>query len=374
MKTLKSITLKIIALTFCGIISFNTIKAQDEIGAIIKAGAGDATKLADAYLQPFFKGFGIGLNNGWYTTGKPKKLGQFSISVGASLAMVPMEDRSFNVTQIGLNSPNLKLKSGSNPVTPSIAGEDKPGSVFEVFFQNPQTNQLEKVDEFTLPQGIGFSYIPTPQIQAAIGLPGGTQISVRYLPTIDLGSVGSVNLYGGAVQHSISQYLPKLAEKLIDISIMVGYTKLDYELPLDVKPESGPGFVNPNPGDYTTQRLSAEFNGLTVNGIVSKKVGPLSFYGSAGFGRSTYETGLFGTYPFIDRIDNMGRKVYANATDPVVLRSNGNNSVPLNSEDFKAFAPKFGAGFSLKVFILNLNVDLQISQYTSATAGLSLGL
>ncbi len=374
MKNLKVITSKILALLFCGIISFSNVKAQDEIGAIIKAGSGDATKLADAYLQPFFKGFGIGLNNGWYTTGRPKKLGQFSITGNVSLALVPVDDRSFNVAQIGLNSPNLKLKAGSNPVTPSIAGESRPGSVFEVFFENPQTNQLEKVDEFTLPQGIGFSFIPTPQAQVTIGLPGGTQVSGRYLPSISIGDAGSVKLFGGAVQHSISQYLPGLADKLVDISIMVGYTKLDFELPLDVQPQTGPGFVNPNPGDYTTQRLGAEFSGLTVNGIVSRKLGPISIYGSAGFGRSTYETGLFGTYPFIDRIDNMGRKVYANATDPVVLRSDGTNSVPLSSEDFKAFAPKFGAGFSLKLFILNINADLQISQYTSGTVGVSLGL
>src|ERR1700744_5009075 len=71
---------------------------------LIKSSPADVTKLMDAYAEPLFKGFGVGLNSGWNNTAATKKFLHIDLRVTANLAMVPTVDKTFDVTKIGLSS------------------------------------------------------------------------------------------------------------------------------------------------------------------------------------------------------------------------------------------------------------------------------
>src|SRR5882757_7664160 len=78
--------------------------AQGGFSALIKSGPADATKLVNAYGEPLFKGIGVGLNSGWYSSAKAKKLLGFDLRISASATFVPTSDKTFDVSKIGLSS------------------------------------------------------------------------------------------------------------------------------------------------------------------------------------------------------------------------------------------------------------------------------
>ncbi len=158
-------------------ISTLQVKAQsDGFAQLLKAAPGDAEKLLNAYATPLFKGFGTGLNNGWTNTAKTKGFLRVDVRVSASGVFVPMADKSFDVTKIGLTS-NIRPVSGSPNITPTVAGDkDMTPATLGIYSNN---NVL--VDQFTLPKRI-TPVIPAPQIQATIGLIKSTDFTVRYIP------------------------------------------------------------------------------------------------------------------------------------------------------------------------------------------------
>ena len=82
----------LIKLTFilCVFLSPLRLLAQEDIGNLFKAGPEDATKLVNAYINPLFKGLGVGLNSGWTNTAKAKKPLRFDLRFTATAAFVPV--------------------------------------------------------------------------------------------------------------------------------------------------------------------------------------------------------------------------------------------------------------------------------------------
>lgn len=62
--------------------------AQSDVSGLIKSSPADATKLAQAYLKPLFKGLGVGLNSGWNNTAHSKNLLRFDLRFGITGAVV----------------------------------------------------------------------------------------------------------------------------------------------------------------------------------------------------------------------------------------------------------------------------------------------
>ena len=89
---------------------------------LIKSSPGDATKLMQAYANPLFKGFGVGLNSGWNNTAAPKKFLHFDIRITANVAQVPTADQSFDVTKIGLSGHLTPDASSTTNIAQTFGG------------------------------------------------------------------------------------------------------------------------------------------------------------------------------------------------------------------------------------------------------------
>src|SRR5690606_4799237 len=105
------------------------VYAQGDVAEIVRAGAADATKLSQAYLNPLFKGIGFGMNSGWYNSAKTKNLGKFDLKIQATGAIVPGSDKSFDINSLGLTNSRVV---GSSSISPAAFGNDSKGPVIQV--------------------------------------------------------------------------------------------------------------------------------------------------------------------------------------------------------------------------------------------------
>jgi hypothetical protein len=245
-------------------------QAQDGFSDIIRVSPGDATKLINAYGQPLFKGFGVGMNSGWANTAKTKKLLHFDLRITASAAFTPTADKSFDVTKIGLSN-NVGPADANNTIAPTIGGErSTDGPVMNIYDEDHN-----KVSQFTLPSG-KLSVIPTPQLQLTVGLVQNTDLTIRAVPKTSFGSdVGSVSMIGFGIKHDLCQYLFGPAKKVapFDLSVLFAYSSLNLNANLNVQPPDGAQPANSSqPGDFSSQHTDGHFTSFLGEAIISKKL------------------------------------------------------------------------------------------------------
>jgi hypothetical protein len=332
--------------------------AQDDDGfsGLIKSNSADATKLLQAYGEPMFKGFGIGLNSGWNNTAKTKKLLHFELRITANAAQVPVKDRSFDVNQIGLSS-HVTPADPNKHIAPTFGGnKDVDGPEMNINDDNGT-----KISSFTLPSGV-FNYVPAPTIQLTVGLVHNTDLTIRTIPRIKISDdAGSVGMVGFGVKHDIIQDFAKGAPKPFDLAIAANYNRISYSKKLDVQPDNG---AQPAPGhsaaDFTNQHIDATFSGFNLQAIISKKLSVFTPFAAVAYQTAHTDLGALGNYPLTsDAI--AGQAYYTVVTDPVHIKEK-------SVSGFRA-----DAGFQLAFAGLRIYASVSTGEYVSGNAGIGFG-
>ena len=343
------------ALVCACLVSGSSAFAQDEVGGLIKSTPEDAMKLAQAYLNPLFKGFGIGLNSGWNNTGRAKNTARFELRVGFTGAFVPDADKTFDVTQLGLSS-NIRPVNPSQTLSPTVGGSSSNGVRMGIYNQNYQ-NGTTPLETFDLPEGADLPFIPAPQLQATVGLPKGIDVTLRAMPNVDLGDAGTIGMIGGGVKVDLLPLLlNKTADRLIpvDLGLAVGYTQFTYKLPLDVPPPSGAA-QDPD------QEIDAKFSGFNAEAILSKNLIFFSPFVSVGYNTAESDARLRGRYEFTSGATPAG-PTYTSVTDPIRIKNNEINGLRAN------------VGFQLKLAVFRVYASYSLAEYNAFNAGIGLGL
>ncbi|WP_461486145.1 DUF6588 family protein, partial [Pedobacter sp.] len=280
------------------------LMAQDEVGGVFRGDPQDAAKLAGAYLLPATTGFGLGLNSGWYTSAKTKSAFRFDLRITGTGAFVPQKDKNFDVAKLGLTS--MAPVAGTTSITPTISGPETSGAQMKL--NSPTQSQTP----FNLPEGIGVGVVPSPQLQLTVGLPKNIDLSVRYVPTIDMDDFGKVDLFGLGAKVELLPIIFGKKEKLLpfDLAVAVGYTQLKWNIPLEVGD-------NPDPN----QNVNIKLSGISADAIISKKLSVFTPFFSLGYNQSKSNIKALGRYTFdgatynnpftIDRTDVSGMKASA---------------------------------------------------------------
>ncbi|HYK76256.1 MAG TPA: DUF6588 family protein [Daejeonella sp.] len=339
--------------------------AQGDLAALIKSGPADATKLAQAYMQPIFKGFGVGLNAGWNNTAQAKKTGRFEIRFGLTGAFIPQKDQMFDVNQLGLSN-HIGLAQNQSPLSPTVAGKDNDGPLLNIYDRDKNDPQKQIIESFNLPQGLNLPFVPAPQLQASVGLPRGIDLNIRAVPTIKLGGdFGTIDMLGGGLKVDVLKLLAgKTVKKVspLDVAVAVGYTSFSYKLPMDVKPESGAMPVNGQQSrDFSNQKLETKFSGLNTELIVSKKLLFFTPFISAGYNHANTKANLKGNYP-MNTGAILGQKFYTTFSNPVSIDQKYISGM------------RTDVGFRLSMGFLKMYSSYSMSDYNSFNFGLGLGL
>lgn len=307
--------------------------AQDEIDNLLRGSRADAQKLVGAYVSPLMKSMALGLNQGWYNTAKPHKIAGFDATVTINLMAAPNDELMYNVASLGLSTIELDDSSPDPDHAPTIFGPE----------QTPIFRLTDTDETFEGPQGldlknnIPMGRMPVPMAHFGFGLPKGTDVKLRWAPTLEYDG-STFKLFGIGVMHDIKQWIPGIKLLPFDLSGFVGYTKIEAETVFN---ENDPD----NKGLFT-------MNATTVQGVISKKFSILTLYGGAGYNVAKSNIAIKGEY-----------EIAAGETinDPVDL-------------SFAASGPRMTAGMRLKLAILTLHADYTVQKYSCLTVGLGLSV
>jgi len=152
---------------------------------------------AKGYMQPFATALGTAINSGLYHTAKIHRIPGFDFGLRAMVVDVPTE---------GLTYISKPLDTESS----TVFGE--------------KTSATS-----SLPGGLDKTRVPFVVAQVTIGLFMGTEINIRFLPEIEISDdIGTIDLTGFGLSHSIDQYMPVPLPLLPKLS--VGYMRQEFNV------------------------------------------------------------------------------------------------------------------------------------------------
>lgn len=354
-------------------ITISNVQAQGDAAALIRGGVTDANLLFNAYMGPAMKSLGAGLNGGWFQTAKPHGIGGFDVTVSFNLAYAPTADQSYSVSSLGLSK--LKLKAGELDEAPTLFGKDGKGPSVDLVEKSPFTGNDTAISTFQLPPGTGLNFLPMPTAQFQVGVGFGTEVGIRFVPTINTGDF-KVNLFGFAVKHDFKQWIPVMKEMPFDLSAMFGYTSFNMDFKFgdnSLKPDASDSvYKSPNLPAFDNQALKFSGSAWTFNVLLSKKLGPLTPYMGLGFQHSSVSFDVKGDYPITAPND------FANATNPSDPSFGKATKVMSISDPISIIGKTNGVratfGVRIKLLILTLHGDYTFAEYNMASVGLGLNL
>lgn len=358
---MKRLSIFLLFILISSLIFVSKSKAQiDDLGNLIATGGNDGQKLLGAYLAPWINGFGASMTGGWYNTAKVHKLGGFDFTFTSNTAFVPLKYRTFDVNALKLD--NLTLANGAYTESSTVAGDAIKGPQLDYYFQN---NDVGKA--FDLPQGTSINIVPSGMAQLSVGLVKGTEIAVRYFPTIKIGKNNSIGIWGLGFKHSLKQWIPVVDKvPFLNLTLQGGYTRLTTKLGIQVTPTTiGLGYaVNNLPSDtWNDQQLIMQISSFTGNILVSADIPFFSFYGGIGFATIISNLELKGIYPEAGYNQSSGQlELIATNKDPYKLKIKNQNGIGTKS--------RFSIGTRLKLGFFTLFSEYTYASYSLVTGGL----
>jgi hypothetical protein len=296
---------------------------QENTVAIAGDDINQGEKLIEAYFTPMAESFGSGLNSGWYNTAKPHSLGGFDLTFTLNTVIIPNSAETFNIKEAGgdvftSNSEEASTIFGSSETT-------------EMTY-NPS---LLPATNFDMPGGFETLAMPLPILQAGIGLIKNTAIDIRYMPMLNLGDVGKVNLFGVGIKHDLLQWIPGIGDVVpMSLSLQGGYTTLDTELKI------------------AGQEVSLNTKATTINLVASRKLLMVTGYAGVGYNSSTTNFSADADFELsgIKFDENVEMKFESNKN----LRAN--------------------IGLRVNITLVTIQADYTFAEYPTATLGLGVSL
>jgi len=325
------------------LLSFSA-KSQ-ELDALLLA-SDDASLLFQNYMTPVMNGMSYSLNNGWYSTAKThKKLG-FDITINANVAIVPKSSRTFQFNAADYQY--LTLESGDSKIQ-TVMGSNNNS---KIAVRIPYEGGNYKVGTIDMPDGVGgdlpLNAVPSPMIQASVGLPFSTDVSIRFSPKINTDDVKG-NLIGLGIKHNLMQYVGPLDKLPLNVSLLVGYTtmKSTYNLQ-NVSTLSG-----------SNQEATFNLNAYTFQALASLDFPIITLYGGIGYDKGSSTLKIKGTYELVYQYENTIIDL-----PPVTI------SDPINM-DFNANGVRGTLGVRFNLGFFKIYGDYTVKEYNTVSAGMA---
>lgn len=294
------------------------VLSQKDVVVLLEGSLKDANTLAKHYLEPLGKSFGTGLNNGWYNTAKPHKLFGFDLTVTASIVIPSSGNKTYTIPN---NLEDWTVTTGNNE-SPTVTGS---GNGITLTHRNQANTYI------TLPKGENLRFIPTPIIQAGVGLPFNTELTGRFIPKMNIGGYGQISLWGVGIKNEFKEFIPGLKALPINVSAFIGYTKLQSDFEISAAQD---------------QNLIFEASGFTGRLLVSKSIPVVTIYAGIGYSKSTTDILLQGDY-------NVG------IPDPI--------SFDITNSGINA-----NIGFRIKLAVIAFHFDYAIGKYAAYNTGVGI--
>ncbi len=347
-----------VILMFC---SFQA-KPQAEVVNFIMGGVDDAEKLIEAYMNPLGNAMGSNLNGGWYNTANVHRTLGFDITFTMTAAIVPDADKSFDLSEIGLQHLRLKYPEESS-IAPTFAGRDNKGPALIL----PADGYDMALVEFEALSGVDLPAYPLPMIKAAVGMPAGIELMGRFVPNYSIDDVDFF-MWGAGIKYDILQHLPVAGRiPFLNASLMGAYTNVTTSSPLNFQKEiyaEHPDLeIDGGQEHYDNQYLDISMEGFTTMGLISYDLPLISVFGGIGYSTASTNVSLLGDYPIL-RLDGLKEQVpgisIEDVTDPISLEFDTLSGLQYN------------AGLRFKFALFTVHADYTWANYSMVTVGVGL--
>lgn len=344
-----------------------TFSQLDVVGKFVAGGLSDAEFMLTEYIRPMANIIGSNLNGGWYNTAKPHNLGGFDITFTTSIAFAPVDHRTYDLSPLLIDRSvdNLRLEEYE---AKTAAGSKGAGPAIRYVMDVPAIGEQD-IASYDHPGGTGLSWLPSPMINACVGLIKGTEIMGRYMPTIKYGAnkANTINLWGIGIKYDLKQWIPFVKRvPVLHMAVMYGYTNVKFHGNLTpIEPSDlGPVIDRTTTADWNTQNMDLQFKGHTANLLISANLPVVCFYGGAGVSITNANLNLNGDFP-VPSYDLSDGPVVTDddvETDPVAIK--------IKNQDGGTTKPRLNAGIRFKFAVITLHFDYTLANYSVATVGL----
>ena len=321
------------------------LESLDELSSALQV---LGSQYADRYVQPVSDALGSGMHAGLFRTaevgGGIFPVLDVYVGVSVSGALMASSDKSFSPnfqeTIQSSTGETLTLEVvGQADRLPTAFGSTEPPNA-RLSIKGPNGNE---VGSALLPPGLVDTPIaPLIVPQVGIGSLLGTDVQLRYLPETRLYQYGTVGLFGVAVRHSLTQYIPASP---LSISVQGAWNSATL------------GTTAIQAGNTeVSDVLDAQGWAFNLQASKSLPLLPVTFYGGLQYEKFNTE------YSYV--FDPSGTADGSFQADPIELS--------LDQEATNTFRGL--AGVSITLAVVRLNVDYAIAANDALTFGLGVKL
>lgn len=334
-----------------------------KIGTFLSGGVDDAEIILTEYLRPLANSFGANINSGWYNSAKVHGTLGFDITFTLSTAFSPEDAKMYNIGALeGLTG------TPSAAEAPTVSGTKSPGPDMVYTLSDP-TGTVEVPFSYEHPAGTGYGILPSPMINAAVGLPKGFEIMGRYMPRLKIRDV-EAGLWGVGLKHDIGQWIPFVKRvPVLSFTFMYGYTNIDAKAKLSsITPDKLGAIDNTTGVDWDDQQFSMMTQGHTANFLVGANLPVVCFYGGVGISATQTNLKLGGYYPIPTVNVSDPQNLYV--TDASAEMGLDPIDIEIKNTDGSIMSPRFNAGMRVRFTVITIHIDYTWANYSVATAGL----
>lgn len=236
----------------------------------------DMLLVADNFAAPGAEGAAIQSSAGWFSSASAMDEWSIEFSVHGNALFIPKSKQ--NKVSSNSDFSILNLQGMNNALLPTVYGGDSE-AVFEgsIFGQNFSFDAIE---------GLNKKVLIHPFPQVTVGLPYGTEVAVRYLPSIIVNDVG-FSTYGIGLKHNFNQYIKYSRPDDFQFAAVATYSnfKVDY------------AFVPVNIQIAELNRIDVNANLWLVQLMGSKLYDTFEVFGAIGVTNSQFDYEMDGSGP-----------------------------------------------------------------------------
>lgn len=194
------------------IIASKSYSQQSQINLFVA----DMLKVADDFASPAAEGASYLSGGGWFISAKPLEIWQVDFSVHANVLFAPRKKRE--VTVSGEDYRTFGIRGAETATIPSALG----GQTDVVF----EGSLFDQSFEFDAIDGVDKKVLSHPFVQAAVGLPLGSEFIIRFSPQVTVDDVKFSTL-GIGLKHNFNQYFGNSEPTDFQFAALASYSNYD---------------------------------------------------------------------------------------------------------------------------------------------------
>ena len=245
--------------------------------------------LADGFASPASESAAYQATAGWFSSARALEEWKVDVSIHGNAIFVPSSKKEFTINNNDFNI--LQITGDDRAILPTAFGK---GTDVQFEGEVDYAGQTIPIEGFDAIDGIDKGALIYPFAQVSVGLPFGTEIGVRALPSLDIDG-SEFSTYGVGLKHNFSQYFRFNDEEDLQVAAVLAYNIFDVKYAFD--PISVEQVVQLDLIDVSANVWMAEV-------LASKKYENFEIFGALGVAQSDFEYEFGGSGVALPLINN----------------------------------------------------------------------